>query len=120
MYVQAATHINTYDLYQLGQVSMFFASRHCVQYVPTEFWSESLQGALEEALQNLAQFKEQLDTRQYIADLSKCLVSFGLLQIVSPLFAGTVEHTLQDLISTADCKSTENILFYLHGTSQNK
>ena len=50
MYVQAVTHINTYDLYQLGQISMFFASKHCVQFVPTEFWSESLQGALEGAL----------------------------------------------------------------------
>lgn len=39
---------------------------------------------------------------------------------MSPLFAGTVEHTLEDCISTVDCKSAENILFYLNGTSQNK
>lgn len=39
------------------------------------------------------------------------------MKIVSPLFAGIVEHSLQDSISTVDCKSAENLLFYYNGTS---
>jgi hypothetical protein len=37
-----------------------------------------------------------------------------------PLFSGIVENALQNDIKTFDCKTTENLLFFFDGTSNNK
>ena len=61
LYIQAAQHIATYDLYQLGQLSMFLGSPAATDYVPVEFWTENLEKALEDNLMNYQKYRDQLD-----------------------------------------------------------
>jgi hypothetical protein len=46
-------------------------------------------------------------------------VTYGLRGVVSPLFAGTVEHTLISDVASLNSRSCENLLFFLGNTSQN-
>ena len=99
---------------------MFFASKYCVEHVPVEYWTETLEASLDDMLVNLNEYHEQIDVQQYISDLSKCLVSFGIRGVVSPLFAGKLEHALEPHLDKIDGKTAENLLFYIDGTGQTR
>ena len=43
MYLSVARNIKDYDLQQLAQLSMFFANEKVTQFVPDEFWYETLE-----------------------------------------------------------------------------
>jgi len=75
-----------------------------------------METALDEGLQNFIKYKEQLDKGAYLSDLIKCLVSFGIREIATPLFVAKVEQTIHGEVSDLDSKSTENLLFFLDRT----
>jgi hypothetical protein len=95
---------------------MFFASKPCVVHVPAEFWLDHLEESLDDILVNLNKYHGQIDVNKYISDLSKCLVSFGIRGVVSPLFAGKLEHALEPHLDKIDSKTAESILFFIDGT----
>ena len=94
VYLAAAANINEFDLYQLGQLSMFLASEDATAFVPDDFWSVNLEPALEDSLVSYLKFKDQLSAEAFWNDFARCLVSFGLRGSVSPLFKGKVEHVM--------------------------
>ena len=55
----------------------------------------------------------QLDTPSYLADFIKCLVGYGVREISTPLFMAKVERVISPHVNELDCKSIENLLFYL-------
>ena len=61
-------------------------------------------------------FKDKLDKKTYLADFSKILVSFGIRQIRSPLFAARIENMITREIESLDAKSTENLLYFFVNT----
>ena len=77
-----------------------------------------MERAISEALKNLTEFRAQINTGEYGADLSKCLVSFGIKGIISPLFARQVEETLLPDVSTFNPKTVENLLYFLSKVSK--
>lgn len=97
-------------------MSLFFAGKNCVEHVPVEYWTDHLETSLDEILLNLNKYHEQIDVTKYISDLSKCLVSFGIRGVVSPLFAGKLEHALEPHLDKIDSKTAESLLFYIDGT----
>lgn len=99
---------------------MFFASKNCIKHVPVEYWTDHLETSLDDILINLNKYHEQIDVPKYISDLSKCLVSFGIRGVASPLFAGKLEHALEPHLEKIESKTAENILFYIDGTGQTK
>ena len=40
--------------------------------------------------------------------------------VVSPLFAGVVEHSFEPCLNTIDSKTAENLLFFFDATNQNR
>ena len=81
--------------------------------MPDEFWSESLEPVIDEALANFIKYGDQLDKQTYLGDLIKCLVSFGVREISSSLFSAKVEKVITPVVDQLDGKTVENLLFYL-------
>jgi hypothetical protein len=121
LYLVTAKEIATFDLFQLAQISNFMSSPEVTQAVPDEFWTESLEPALEEHLGNFVKFKDQLDRPSYLADFIKSLVGFGVRELSTPLFLAKVERVIQPHVNELDNKSVENLLFFVMraGTSPN-
>ena len=71
-------------------------------------------------MSDLQKYSKQIDVSKYIFDLSRCLVSIGIRQSVSPLFAAKLEHALEPHLDKIDSQTAENILFFIDGTDQTK
>ena len=56
LYLATAKEINSFDLFQLAQISNFLCSPEITESIPDEFWIESLEPALEEALANFIKY----------------------------------------------------------------
>jgi hypothetical protein len=61
LYLNAARHINDFDLFQLAQMSMFLCSDQASMYVPDEYWTEALSKGLEEAISNFEKFETKIN-----------------------------------------------------------
>lgn len=81
--------------------------------MPDEFWIDNLEPVLDEALANFIKYSDQLDKITYLGDFIKCLVSFGIREISSPLFLAKVEKVIAPLVAQLDSKSIENLLFFV-------
>lgn len=53
-----AALIQDYDLYQLSQIGMFMSGPNAINYVPDEFWTQTMEKALNESLD---EFREHQD-----------------------------------------------------------
>ena len=42
---------------------MFFAGKNCVEHVPVEYWTETLESSLEDILINLNEYHDQIDVQ---------------------------------------------------------
>ena len=54
-----------------------------------------------------------MDKGDYLRDLVKCFVSFGIRGVNLPLLSGRLEQVIAPNVNLLDSKTTENFLFYL-------
>ena len=91
-----------FDLQQVGQISMFFARDGVTQYIPDEYWYETLERQLDQHLQTFVRFRDQLDRGKFLSDLIKACVSFGLREIDTSLFKSKLENVVMSFIPELD------------------
>ena len=92
---------------------MLFSSSGCSDHIPVEFWTSSLASAIKDYLTSLEQYRNDLDTGEFVADVSRCLVAIGLKGLASPQLVAQVEHSILPEVSTLSPKTLENLLFFL-------
>ena len=120
LYVQAAPQMaESFDLGQLGHLTAFFSLPDCIKYVPSEFWTKNVEPALEEQMDNLQRYRNQINVKQFVFDLSKCLVTSAIHRVNTSIFVGVVEHTLRNDVEDFDPQTAQNLLFFLSRASQN-
>ena len=107
-----ARNIKEYDLQQLAQLSMFFANERVTQFVPDEFWYETLEPQLEDQLDTFVKFRDQIDRRRFLSDFARACVSFGIRGLDAPLFKSKVEHVIASMVENLDAQTTNNLLFF--------
>ena len=118
LYISVARGIKEYDLQQLAQLSMFFANEKITQFIPEEFWFETLEPELEEHLDTFIRYRKQINASKFMADFIKACVSFGIRSIEAPLFKAKVEQVVTKQLSLFDAQTTENLMFFLQGSDK--
>jgi hypothetical protein len=85
LYLNTAKHTinDEFDLYQLSQLSMFMCNPHASPYVPDDFWKETLESAMNQAIINFKKYEGKINKEVYLDDLIRSLVSFGIRGIAS-------------------------------------
>jgi hypothetical protein len=61
-------------------------------YVPDEFWNNSLEKALIEAMDNFKKYEGKINKNVYLDDFVRTLVSFGLRELGSKSFIQKIEE----------------------------
>jgi hypothetical protein len=120
LYTVVAHNIDSFNLQQLNKIAMFFSGRQTTEHVPTEFWTESLEKGLGDYLVSLQQYRDDLDAKEFIADISKCLVAMALKGLASPHFLAQVEEVILPDCPSLDQKTQENLLFFLESTAPSR
>ena len=91
---------------------MFLCSPNASPYVPDDFWTDSLEKALAQAISNFKKFEGKINKEVYLEDFVRALVSFSIRQVGSQQFVDKVESLMtieQDSLSPKMC---ENLLFF--------
>jgi hypothetical protein len=65
---------------------MFLTSPYASPYIPDEFWEDSLEKALTEAIENFKKYEGKINKEVYLDDFLRTLVSFGLRELGSKKF----------------------------------
>jgi hypothetical protein len=71
---------------------MFLTTPHASPYVPDEFWNNSLEKALIEAMDNFKKYEGKINKSVYLDDFVRTLVSFGLRELGSKSFIQKIEE----------------------------
>ncbi len=123
IYLNVSRHTlkDEFDLYQLAQLSMFLCSPYASPYVPDDFWTESLEKALTQAISNFRKFEGKINKEVYLEDFVRALVSFSIRQIGSQHFVDKVESLMTIEQDSLNPKMCENLLFFFTrvGSSKN-
>ena len=61
-------------------VSTYLTGEDAAKHVPDEFWSETLQQALLDSLDEYEKFKDAIDPASFLKDFVSCLVPLALKQ----------------------------------------
>lgn len=88
-------------------------SAQATEYVPIEFWYESMLPALNDALENYIKYKDRIDDDTYRRDFIKCLVSLGVREIKDPMFSSKVELSFLPDLEKFDSQMLESFLFFI-------
>jgi hypothetical protein len=80
LYLNTARHTmkDEFDLYQLSQLSMFMCNPNASPYVPDDFWTETLEFALNQGIINFKKYEGKINKEVYLDDFIRALVSFGI------------------------------------------
>ena len=57
LYIVVAQNIDSYDMQELSQISMFLANYQITEYVPIEFWSVNMDKALKKHMVTFDKYK---------------------------------------------------------------
>ncbi len=100
---------------------MFLCSPYASSYVPDDFWTESLEKALTQAISNFRKFEGKINKEVYLEDFVRALVSFSIRQIGSQQFVDKVESLMTIEQDSLNPKMCENLLFFFTrvGSSKN-
>lgn len=100
---------------------MFLCSPDASSYVPDDFWTESLEKALTQAISNFKKFESKINKEVYLEDFVRALVSFSIRQIGSQQFVDKVESLMTIEQDSLTPKMCENLLFFFTrvGSSKN-
>jgi hypothetical protein len=85
LYLNSARHTmsDEFDLYQLSQLSMFMCNPYASPYVPDDFWKETLEVAMNQAIINFKKYEGKINKEVYLDDFIRSLVSFGIRGVAS-------------------------------------
>jgi hypothetical protein len=114
LYLNVSRHAlkDDFDLYQLAQLSMFMCSPNASAYVPDDFWTETLEKAMLQAISNFKKFEGKINKEVYLDDFVRALVSFSIRQVGSQSFVDKVESLMTIEQDSLTPKMCENLLFF--------
>jgi hypothetical protein len=70
---------------------MFMCSPYASPYVPDNFWKDTLEVALNQAIINFKKYEGKINKEVYLDDFIRGLVSFGIRELGSQSFVDKVE-----------------------------
>jgi hypothetical protein len=62
---------------------MFMCNPYASPYVPDNFWTETMEVALNQAIINFKQYEGKINKEVYLDDFIRALVSFGIRELGS-------------------------------------
>ncbi len=71
---------------------MFLCNPIASPYVPDELWTQSLEEALDGAINNFQKYEGKINKEIYLNDFLRTLVSFGIRRIGSKPFVTKIEQ----------------------------
>lgn len=92
LYLNISRHINQLDLYQVSQLAMFMSQPDVSPYVPDELWTQTLQSALIDGVENYKKYGEKINKEVYIDDMLRTMVSFAMRQTGTKSFLKKMEE----------------------------
>ena len=71
---------------------MFFVNPQATEYIPDDFWTQTLSSGLIEAISNFNKFEDKINKQVYLEDFSRCLASFAIKEITPKTFSSKVDE----------------------------
>lgn len=114
LYLNTVRHTmkDEFDLYQLSQLSMFMCNPNASSYIPDDFWTETLELALNQAIINFKKYEGKINKEVYLDDFIRALVSFAIRGLGSQSFVDKVESLVTIEQDSLTAKMCENVLFF--------